>query len=182
MSDDEELTTDPCRAESTYSGPRFLGFVLMFVAMGGCAIFAIFAESVYLTLLAAVVGYTAAVMLYGFARNKNGIQAFLFTCPVVVSQYPRLLKRHAAFLVVLVVIVTITVKNKPNHLESQPISRGNAESPFFLFVGLPIAALALTEILTNRGVLERAHSDRFGDPPGADDFKSDKVLSITQRD
>jgi len=155
--------------------------MLMFVAMGGCGFFAIIAESIYWTLLASVVGYTAAVMLYGFARNKNGIQSFLFTCPVVVSQYPRLVKRHATFLAVLIVIVTIAVKFNPNHSGSQPTSRGIGASQFFL-VGISIAALALTEILTNRGVLERAHSDRFGNPPEADDFKNDNMLSIAQRD
>lgn len=182
MSDDEELETDPCRAEDTSSGPRTFAFVLMFFSMFGCGVFVAFADSVYWILLASVVGYTAAVMLYGFARNRNGIQSFLFTCPVVVSQYPRLLKRHVLFLAILMGIATVAVRNKPIHSESQPTSHEKQESPYFFFVAIPVAVLALSEIFTNRAMLERAHSERFGDPPDDDASNEDKALSITQRD
>jgi hypothetical protein len=181
MSDDE-LTEDPCRAEDTASGPRTLAFVLMFVAMFGCGIFVMLTDSFYWILLASVVGYTACVMLYGFARNKSGVQSFLFTCPVVVSQYPRLLKRHAAFLAILIVFATIVVKNKPHPSDSRLTSRRSDPSPFFFVVAIPIAALALTEIMTNRGVLERAHNERFGELGPENERGKDGPLSLFGRD
>jgi hypothetical protein len=168
MSDYDKLTEDPCRAQSTYSPSRAAAFVLLFIGMFGFAFFAIQSESLTGTLVGSVMGYTAAVMLYGFSRNKNGIQPiqpFLFTCPVVVSQYPRLLKRHAVFLALVIVFLSSVVKNKPHQSEPRPTSSGRDISPSFFLVFIPLAALALTEIFTNRGVLERAHNDRFGEPP-----------------
>jgi hypothetical protein len=168
MSDYNKLTEDPCRAQSTYSPSRFAAFVLLFIAMFGFELFASLSESLVGTVVGSVIGYTAFVMLYGFSRNQNGIQPFLFTCPVVVSQYPRLLKRHVVFLALVIVFVTSVVKNKPHHSEPQPTSSVDDLSPSFFLVGIPLGALALTEIFTNRRVLERAHKDRFGEPPSPD--------------
>jgi hypothetical protein len=148
MSAYDKLTEDPCRAKSTYSPSRAAVFVLLFIAMFGFEFFAMLSESLVGTLVGSMMGYTAFVMLYGFSHNRNGIQPFLFTCPVVVSQYPRLLKRHAVFLALVVVFVS-SVTN-------------------FLVV-LPIGALAVTEVITNRGVLEHAHKDLFGESPSPND-------------
>ena len=181
MSDYDGLTEDPCSAQSTYSHSRAVAFVLLFIAMFGFAFFAIQSESLVGTLVGSVMGYTAAVMIYGFARNRNGIQPFLFTCPVVVSQYPRLLKRHAVFLALVIVFLSSVVKNKPHQSEPRPTSSGRDISPSFFLVFIPLAALALTEIFTNRGVLERAHNDHFGEKTlvvlrDDNDFGRDKAL------
>jgi hypothetical protein len=116
MSDYNGLTDDPCRAESTFSGPRFLAFSLLFVLMlvGGGLLFSALSDTSYGIQLASAVSYTAAAMLYGFAKNRNGIQPYLFTCPVVVSQYPRLLRRHAGFLAAVVLFETIALRIKPH--------------------------------------------------------------------
>jgi len=77
MSDDG-LTKDPCRAESTFSGPRFLAFLLLFVVMlgGGGILLIALSDASFGIQLGSSVSYTAAVMLYGFAKNRNGIQPY----------------------------------------------------------------------------------------------------------
>jgi hypothetical protein len=76
MSGYDNLTEDPCRAESTFSVPLFLAFALLFVVMlgGGSILLFKLADTSYGIQLGSVVSYTAAVMLYGFAKNRNGIQ------------------------------------------------------------------------------------------------------------
>ncbi len=183
MSDRDDLTEDPCRAESTFSGPRFLAFALLFVVMlgGGSILLFALAHTFYGIQLASVVSYTAAVMLYGFAKNRNGIQPFLFTCPVVESQYPRLLKRHVAFLAALVAFETVSLRIKPHLPGWWNTSSGRDMPPFFIALAIPCGALLITEILTNRGLLERAHIDRFGEPPTPDEPKTDGTLSLFGR-
>lgn len=182
MSDRDELMDDLCRAHNTFSGERFVAFLLLFVVMIGGGVVAMFADSLYTILISSALGYTASVMLYGFARNKAGIQAFLFTCPVVVSQYPRLLKRHAVFLTVLIAIVTIALHIKPHLSASLTQSSSRNVSPFYVFVAIAVGALAVTEIMMNRGVLERAHDELFGESRGKDDSQNDASLSLIRRD
>ncbi|HEY2467920.1 MAG TPA: hypothetical protein VGI45_08760 [Terracidiphilus sp.] len=164
---DDELTDDPCRAENTSSGPRVFAFVLIFVSMFGFAAFALMANSFPGMVAGSVLGYSAMVVLYGFARNRNRVQPFLFTCPVVVCQYPRLLKRHLLFLVILVAILATAHAVTVQALKRGTASRMSDASYFGL--AIPIAALGLIEVMTNRGVLERAHDDHFGEPPAPDD-------------
>jgi len=171
MSDLNELTDDPCHAHRTPTEGRSLAFVLLFVAMFGGFVFAMFSSSIYETPLTSALGYTAGVMTYGFSKNKGDNPPYLFTCPVVVSQYPRLLKRHAVFLAILIAFVAIALRIKP-HL-SEGMARSRRSDTFFFVVAIPVAALALTEILTNRGVLERAHRDHFGEPPAQNNPKND---------
>lgn len=184
MSEYDELTEDPCRAESTFSGPRFLAFALLFAVMiggGGILLFAL-SDTSYGIQLGSAVSYTAAVMLYGFAKNRNGIQPYLFTCPVVVSQYPRLLKRHVGFLASLITFETIALRIKP-YLPSWWItSSGRNDSPWVIAVALPCLILGIVEIIANRGILERTHQDRFGNPPAKDDPETDGTLSIFKCD
>lgn len=182
MSDQDELTDDPCRAENTLSSERFLAFLFLFVVMLGGGVAVMFADSLYVILISSALGYTACVMLYGFARNKSGIQPFLFTCPVVVSQYPRLLKRHAVFLTILIAIATIALRIKSHLSPSVASSSGRNASPFYLLMATAIGALAITEIMMNRGVLERAHDDYFGESREKDDSQDDASLSLFRRD
>jgi hypothetical protein len=184
MNDTEQLITDPCRAEDTFSGPRFVAFALLFVVMlGGAGIlFIMLGHTSYGVQLASSVSYSAAVMLYGFARNKSGIEPYLFTCPTVVSQYPRLLKRHVGFLTVLILFETIALKFKPHLSAWWNTSSGKGMPPFFIAMALPCCVLALTEIMTNRAVLERVHEDRFGEQSVKDGPEKDATISIFGRD
>lgn len=139
-------------------------------------------DTSYGTLLATVVTYTAAVMIYGFARNRGGIQPYLFTCPVVVSQYPRLLKRHAGFLAVLIIFVTIALRVKPHLSAWWFTSTGRNWTPFYTAVAVPVMTLAITEVFTNRGVLKRAHRVVFGESSAKDGSGQDDKLNIFGRD
>ena len=180
MSDCDPLAEDPCRAEDTSSAPRAFAFVALFVIMFGSAVFVFLSTSTFDILFAGAIGYTACVMIYGFARNKSGIPPYLFTCPVVTNQYPRLLRRHAAFLTLLLACLIVALRIKPHPSEWMKESRQSDTIPFYFFIALPIAALALVEIMTNRAVLERAHNDRFGEPPTP--AERDGTISIIARD
>jgi hypothetical protein len=171
MSDVERLTVDPCHAKDTFSPERFSAFLLLFVVgLGvGSILFFLLSDTPYGIQLASAVLYSAAVIIYGFARNRNGIQPFLVACPVVVGQYPRLVKRHLGFLAVMIAFETVALRIKP-HLSSWWLTAsGRNPPPFYIAVALPVGALAIVEIMTNRGVLERAHTERFGEPPAKDD-------------
>lgn len=183
MNGDEQSMTDPCSAENSFSAGRFFAFFLLFVVGFGVAgiLFFLLGETSYGVQLATAVSYTAAVIIYGFARNRGGIQAFLFTCPVVVSQYPRLLKRHVGFLAVVIVFETTALQAKPHLSGWWFTSSGRNWTPFFTAVALPVMALAITEIMTNRGVLKRAHKNVFGEPPAKDSPRQDDKLNIFGR-
>lgn len=174
MSDDDQLPDDPCRAEGGASVGRALIFVLLFVILLNGGALTMLSDSFYVRLLSAALAYTASVMIYGFASNRNGIPRYLFTCPVVVSQYRRLLKRHALFLAVVIGFLAIVLRLFPQ-LEAGA-SRAN-DGSYFL-VAIPLMVLAVTEIMTNRGVLDRAHNDRFGEPPSDGESEIDGTLSI----
>ncbi len=178
MSDYEELKDDACRPETGTSGERTLAFVLLFIVMFGCGGNAIFSDSYFVRLLAAALAYTAMVMIYGFARNKGDVPRYLFTCPVVVSQYSRLLRRHAIFLAVETAFLAVALRFFP----LPPNGASRTDDGNYFLVAIPLGVLAIVEIMTNRGVLERAHTERFGEPVGDEDSKKEGTLSIFGRD
>lgn len=167
MTDDNLLVADPCRAESTFSVGRFLAFTLLFVVAfgGGGSLLVILGDRPYGVQLGSVVAYTAFVMIYGFAKNRGDNPPYLFTCPVVRSQYPRLLKRHAAYVAVLVTLETVALQIKPHLSQWWLTSSGRNMTPFVIAIAVPCGALALAEIMTNRGVLERAHRQTLDEEP-----------------
>jgi len=184
MTRNDEWTADPCSAESTFSGPRFLAFAFLFTAMlaGGSILFFLLGDTAYGNQLASVVSYTSAVLLYGFAKNRNGIRPYLFTCPVVMSQYLRLLNRHAVFLTVLVAFETFAFRIKP-HLSAWWLTSSGRDTPPFVFaVAVPCMILAIAETITNRALLERAHVDRFGERPEENVPEQDGTLSLFGRE
>ena len=183
MTCNEEWTADPCSAESTFSGPRFLAFAFLFTAMlaGGSILFFLLGDTAYGNQLASVVSYTSAVLLYGFAKNRSGIRPYLFTCPVVVSQYPRLLNRHAVFLTVMVAVETVAFRIKPHLSAWWLTASGRNMPPFVVAVVVPCMVMAIAEIVTNRALLERAHVDRFGDRPEQNASEQDATLSLFGR-
>ena len=149
MDDNEDLTDDPCRAKSTFSGPRFLAFAFLFLAMfGGFALFIFLSDKSYGIQFASLVSYTAAVMLYGFAKNRSGIVPYLFTCPVVVSQFPRILKRHAAYLTGIVAFETTSLIIKPHLSTWWLTASGRNMPPFVVAMTVPCLILAIVEIVT----------------------------------
>jgi hypothetical protein len=173
----DQFTSDPCLAPKTLSGRRFMAFILLFVVMigGGFTLFFTLGSTPYGTQLASAVGYTAFVMIYGFSRNKNEIRPYLFTCPAVVNQYPRLLWRHVAFLAALILIETAVLRIKLHHFGGWPDSNG---FDFFFALAAPSGAIAVLETLSIREVLQAAHQDSFDNYPVDDRPEKDKPLSI----
>lgn len=109
----------------------------------------------------AMVFYTSAIVLYTFSANR-GLPRYLFNCPIVRAQLPRLVVRHAVFLAVLMGVLTVTLHLR-QHLPSSwlVVSNGRkSDSPFtvalFVFSGL----LAFIQLITNRSLLDRAHRER----------------------
>ena len=96
----------------------------------------------------------------------------------MVSQYPRLFKRHAGYLSSLLVFQTIALKAKPHLPEWWITSSGRDETPFVDVLAVVCVVLAIIETVTNRAVLERAHVDSFGEPSENEGPGNQKPLSI----
>jgi hypothetical protein len=159
MTDDASSGADPCRAKSTFSARRFLAFTLLVVVAfaGGVSLFVMLGDTPYGIRLGSVVAYTALVTVYSFAKNRGHIPPYLFTCPVVKSQYPRLLKWHAVYVAVLVTLETVALLIRPHLSQWWLTSSGRNMTPLGNAVAISCGVLALAEIVTNRRILERAH-------------------------
>jgi len=148
---------DACSAASSFSLPRFVLFTLVFLIMVGSVLFALLVDLPYGIQLASLVGYTGAVILYTFSANR-GNQRYLFRCPFVRPQLPRLGVRHMGFLAVLFVLQTEALRLRPRLSPSWFVASGwRGTTRFELALEIICAALALIEIATNRSFLNRAH-------------------------
>lgn len=88
--DEASSQPDACRAPSTFSPPRFAFFTVVFLVMMGSGVSIFFlVDRAYGIQLASLVCYTAAVILFAFSANR-GMHRFLFDCPFVRPQLPRL--------------------------------------------------------------------------------------------
>jgi hypothetical protein len=129
-------TDDPCLTQSS-SVLRFAVFALLLLTVPSTAILLISLENrPYGIQLSSILGYTAAVALYTFSRNRNGNQPFLLACPVVRGQIPQLIRRHLGFLAALFIVLTMALKfrsNLPAHWIT-PTSRD--ASPFAIILGI----------------------------------------------
>lgn len=149
---------DPCRIPQPLSGSRFAVLAGLFFTMipGGVILLFLTADWPYGVQLASIIMYTAAVALYTFSSNK-GQQPYLLSCPVVHNELSRLLKRHVGFLAALVLFLTAALQIRP-HLSNWWItSSARDESPFVVMLFIFGGCLAVTQIISNRSLLERAH-------------------------
>jgi len=150
-------TDDACLTQPS-SLLRFAVFALLLLTVPSTGVLLFLLEGQpYGIQLSSIVGYTAAVALYTFSRNRNGNQPFLLSCPVLRGQIPRLIRRHLGFLTALLISQTMALKfqsNLPAHWIT-PTSRD--ASPFAIILGIFCRCLAIVEILTNRSLLDRAH-------------------------
>jgi hypothetical protein len=150
-------TDDPCLTQPS-SLLRFAVFALLLLAVPTTGVLLFLMEGQpYAIQLCSIPGYTAAVALYTFSRNRNGNQPFLLSCPVVRGQLPQLIRRHLGFLAALFIVQTTALKFRPN-LPAYWITPSSRDaSPFAIILGIFCLSLAIVEILTNRSLLERAH-------------------------
>jgi hypothetical protein len=148
---------DPCLTQKG-SILRFTVLTLLFFTMlGGVVFLILFANRPYGIQVSSVVIDTAAVALYTFSRNRNNMQPFLLSCPVVRRQIPTLIRRHVGFLAALFLVQTTALKFRPNLPEHLITPRGTDPALFGVILGVLCGCLALVQILSNRSLLERAH-------------------------
>lgn len=131
--------------------------LLFFTLLGSIFCLILLANRPYAIQLTSVAIDTAAVALYTFSRNRNNMQRFLLSCPVVRCQIPRLVRRHLGFLAALVIVETSALKLRPNLPASLTMPRGTEPSLFAVILGIFCASLAVVQVLSNRSLLERAH-------------------------
>jgi hypothetical protein len=157
---DLDRTSDACGQPATFSSGRFLIFLPIFLTMmpGSAVLFICFGDMTYGIQFASIIAYTAATILYTFSANR-GMQRYLFSCPYVRSQLPRVAIRHIAFLAALFILITAALQVRPHlsHWWLAPIGpRGTP--PLIDGVFILCGSLLLTEIMTNRSLLKRAHA------------------------
>ena len=124
-----------------------LVFLTMLVSVG---FLIVFAERPYGIQLSSIVIYTAAAALYTFSRNRNNMQPFLLSCPVVRSQVPLLIRRHLGFLGVLLVVQATALKLRPKLPAYLNNPRGTHPSLFAVILGVLCGCLVVVEVLSNR--------------------------------
>jgi hypothetical protein len=153
--------TDECQSNQGASGERFAIFFAAFVTafIGGTILFIWLGGRPFGIQIASVVPYSAAVLLYTFSANRNNNPPYMFRCPVVRQQLPRLARRHFAFVLGLLALQTIVLSSRPLLPPSWFKSEGTDMPPMYFALLLLSAALMLTEVLTNRSLLDRAHSE-----------------------
>ena len=137
-------------------------FLPVFLAMtvGSGLLFIFLAGSPFGIQSAALVCYTSAVVLYTFSANR-GLPRYMFGCPIVRAQLPRLAERHMAFASFLLVLLTVALHLRQHLPGWWLVASGAPKSlpPLTIALFVLSACLALTQILTNRSVLERAHRE-----------------------
>jgi hypothetical protein len=153
---------DSCLANPSFSLERFMLFLPIFLTMifGGGLLFLLFADRPLGIQLASLVSYTSAIVLYTFSANR-GMPRYLFRCPIVKKQFPRLAIRHVTFVCILLILLTAALQLRP-HLSAWWFTTSRASrsmQPLAATLFVLSALLALAQILTNRSLLERAHID-----------------------
>jgi hypothetical protein len=155
--------SDPCRHNS--SGPRILLMSAIFLCMtvGSMLLVVLLRGTTYGLQVASLVFYTLFVLFFTFAttgsRGGGNVPGYKFTCPAVEPQIPRLLWRHLICLVALFVLETAALAVHSYLPDRWNIQDKKGSTPFeiaLLFLGI---GLAMTQIFTNKSLLNRAHRE-----------------------
>jgi hypothetical protein len=131
--------------------------LLFFIMVGGVGFLILVANRPYGIQVSSIVIDTAAVALYTFSRNRNDMQPFRLSCPVVRRQIPLLIRRHVGFLAALFIVQTTALELRPKLPEYLITPHGTAPSLFAVSLGILFGCLAVVQILSNRSLLERVH-------------------------
>jgi hypothetical protein len=120
------------------------------MTVGALPLFVLLASRPYGLQAASAIEYTILVTFYTFSRNgrRDGTDnpGYMFTCPAVRSRLFRLIWCHFGFVVALFALQTLVLARHPSLPDRWVIT--------LLFIG---GGLGLTEIFTNRYLLDRAH-------------------------
>ncbi len=153
--------SDPCRHQS--SGPRLLlmSAIFLCMTMGSPIAMAVLRDLLYRVQFVSLIAYTLFVLFFTFAttgsRGGGNVPGYKFTCPAVEPQIPRLLWRHLIFLVALFVLETAAQSIHPHLPGWWNIQDKKGSTPFEAVLLLLGIGLAITQILTNKSLLNRAH-------------------------
>jgi hypothetical protein len=151
---------DPCNQPYQLWGARAAVLTICFLTMlfGSVAVY-YWLEAFSLRFQAAtLVGETAAVTLYTFSKNRGNNPPYLYSCPIVQSQFPTLVRRHVLFLFGIVALETVGVGLRPYLSTWWLTATGRNETPFNTVLAVFVGIVAFVEIMTNRSLLERAHA------------------------
>jgi hypothetical protein len=162
---ESENISDSCSKQPKFSAKRFFLFLPVFLTMipGSFILFIFMGDRPYGIQLASVIGYSAAAVLYTFSSNR-GLPRYLFSCPIVRGQLYRLTLRHFAFLIALFAVETIALQIRPRMPGWWFVARGRNMPPFTLAMFILCGSLLLTQVLTNRSALKRAHLEHIRKP------------------
>jgi len=155
--------SDPCRHKS--SGPRLLLMSAIFLCMtiGSMLLVVLLRGTLHGLQVASLVFYTLFVVFFTFAttgsRGGGNVPGYKFTCPAVEPQIPRLLWLHLIFLIALLVLETAAQSIPPHLPDWWNIQDKKGFTPFETALLLLGIGLAMTQILTNKSLLNRAHRE-----------------------
>ncbi len=155
--------SDPCRG-APFSIARFvwLGALFLCPILGCVPLFLVLMKRPYGLQEASAIVYTMWAAFFTFAATRE-IRPYMFTCPAVQAQVPRLLWLHLVFLVALFALQTAAVAVHPNLPDWWNTVRGRRDaSPFDLALMFLCLGLGYAQVFTNRSLLDRAHREFSG--------------------
>jgi len=157
--------SDPCRGTS-FSFARFvlMATLLLCLTVGSLPLFFLLMKRPYGFQAASGIVYTIFAMFFTFARTgtRTGkdLPPYMFTCPAVQLQFPRLLWRHLSFLVALFALQTLALAVRPSLPAWWNTDKGSKGRTLFEIALLFLCfGLGFAQVFTNRRVLDRAHRE-----------------------
>jgi hypothetical protein len=150
--------SDPCRSAPSSLG-RFLLLTTLFLSatIGSIPLF-LTMQGPWPLQQASVITYTLAVTWLTFSASRENPR-YLLTCPAVRPQLPRLLLRHFAFLLALMVVETAASAVHPRLTDWWNVRDAKGWTPFEFALLLVCMALGFTQVYTNRSLLKHAHRE-----------------------
>ncbi len=164
--DNSVVSSDPCRRGQGLSAGRVIFMTLCFIIMmcGGVSLLLI--SNKYFLTVASLLVNTAAVILYTFSANKNGMRPFMFSCPTVRRVMPQLLRRHLGFLAALIALQIAALRVRHYLPAWWTTADATNRTPFTVALVIALGCLALAEVFGNRSLLDSAHEPADGDAIG----------------
>jgi hypothetical protein len=159
--------SDPCCGRS-FSLARFALMASLFLCtiLGAVPLFLMLMKRPYGLQEASAIVYTTSVVFGTFAAIGKGhaikgkdLPPYMFTCPAVRLQIPRLLWRHLGFVVTLFALQTGAIAARSNLPEWWNTQDRKGSTPFELCLMLSCFGLFCAQVFTNRSLLGRAHRE-----------------------
>jgi hypothetical protein len=155
-------TGDSCGTDPGFSLARFLFFSLIAIVLvpGSISLYMGLADRPYGLQFASAVRYTAGVILFTFSSQRVTPRPYVFSCPFVRSQLPRLTLQHVGYLAALFILLTGALHLRPYLPDGWFVPSGPRQvGQFDLILLLLCYGLGVLQVVTNRSILKRAHLD-----------------------